>query len=68
VFWWNAFNYPPLLAVRETTAGAIPFISHELARWGQMAAPTIVFGLQQLVPSLMMPKYIVRSLVMGAVK
>jgi ABC-type glycerol-3-phosphate transport system permease component len=67
VFRWNAFNYLLLLAVRETS-GAIPIISHEQARWGQMAAATIVFVLPQLVPSLMMRKYIVRSLIMGAMK
>jgi ABC-type glycerol-3-phosphate transport system permease component len=36
--------------------------------WGQMAAATIVAALPQLLLSLMVQKYIVRGLTMGAVK
>ncbi len=71
MFSWNAFNYPLMLAGRQTfpvTVGAIQFISYEQVLWGQMAAATIVAALPQLVLSLMVQKYIVRGLTMGAVK
>src|SRR6476619_1113709 len=63
LFCWNAFNYPLMLAGRQTfpvTVGAIQFISYEQVLWGQMAAATIVAALRQLVLSLMVQKYIVR--------
>jgi multiple sugar transport system permease protein len=66
-----AFNYPLMLAGRQTfpvTVGAIQFISYEQVLWGQMAAATIVAALPQLLLSLMVQKYIVRGLTMGAVK
>ena len=71
MFSWNAFNYPLMLAGRQTfpvTVGAIQFISYEQVLWGQMAAATIVAALPQLVLSLMVQKYIVRGLTMGAVR
>ncbi|MEA2918884.1 MAG: multiple sugar transport system permease protein, partial [Bradyrhizobium sp.] len=71
MFCWNAFNYPLMLAGRQTfpvTVGAIQFISYEQVLWGQMAAATVVAALPQLVLSLMVQKYIVRGLTMGAVK
>lgn len=71
IFCWNAFNYPLMLAGRQTfpvTVGAIQFISYEQVLWGQMAAATIVAALPQLILSLMVQKYIVRGLTMGAVR
>jgi multiple sugar transport system permease protein len=71
MFCWNAFNYPLMLAGRETfpvTVGAIQFISYEQVLWGQMAAATIVSALPQLLLSLAVQKYIVRGLTMGAVR
>jgi multiple sugar transport system permease protein len=71
MFCWNAFNYPLMLAGRETfpvTVGAIQFISYEQVLWGQMAAATIVAALPQLVLSMMVQKYIVRGLTMGAIR
>ena len=71
MFGWNAFNYPLMLAGRQTfsvTVGAIQFISYEQVLWGQMAAATIVSALPQLLLSLMVQKYIVRGLTMGAVR
>lgn len=71
IFCWNAFNYPLMLAGRQTfpvTVGAIQFISYEQVLWGQMAAATIVAAVPQLVLSLMVQKYIVRGLTMGAVR
>ena len=71
IFCWNAFNYPLMLAGRQTfpvTVGAIQFISYEQVLWGQMAAATIVAALPQLLLSLMVQKYIVRGLTMGAVR
>ena len=71
MFCWNAFNYPLMLAGRQTfpvTVGAIQFISYEQVLWGQMAAATIVAAVPQLLLSLMVQKYIVRGLTMGAVK
>lgn len=71
MFCWNAFNYPLMLAGRDTfpvTVGAIQFISYEQVLWGQMAAATIVAAVPQLALSLMVQKYIVRGLTMGAVR
>jgi len=71
IFCWNAFNYPLMLAGRRmfpVTVGAIKFISYEQVLWGQMAAATIVSALPQLALSLMVQKYIVRGLTMGAVR
>jgi len=71
MFCWNAFNYPLMLAGRQTfpvTVGAIQFISSEQVLWGQMAAATIVAALPQLLLSLMVQKYIVRGLTMGAIR
>ena len=71
IFCWNAFNYPLMLAGRQTfpvTVGAIQFISYEQVLWGQMAAATIVAAVPQLALSLMVQKYIVRGLTMGAVR
>jgi multiple sugar transport system permease protein len=71
MFCWNAFNYPLMLAGRETfpvTVGAIQFISYDQVLWGHMAAATIVSAMPQLLLSLMVQKYIVRGLTMGAVR
>ncbi len=71
MFCWNAFNYPLMLAGRQTfpvTVGAIQFISYEQVLWGQMAAATMVAIVPQLLLSLMVQKYIVRGLTMGAVR
>ncbi len=71
MFCWNAFNYPLMLAGRETfpvTVGAIQFISYEHVLWGQMAAATIVAAFPQLALCLLVQKHIVRGLTMGAVR
>jgi multiple sugar transport system permease protein len=71
MFCWNAFNFPLMLAGRQTfpvTVGAIQFISYEQVLWGQMAAASIVSIMPQLVLSLLVQKYIVRGLTMGAAR
>jgi multiple sugar transport system permease protein len=71
MFCWNAFNFPLMLAGRQTfpvTVGAIQFISYEQVLWGQMAAASIVAVMPQLILSLMVQKYIVRGLTMGAAR
>ena len=71
MFSWNAFNYPLMLAGRQTfpvTVGAIQFISYEQVRWGQMAAASLVAIVPQLLLSLAVERYIVRGLTMGAVR
>jgi multiple sugar transport system permease protein len=71
MFSWNAFNYPLMLAGRQTfpvTVGAIQFISYEQVLWGQMSAASLVAVLPQLIFSLFVQKYIVRGLTMGAVR
>jgi multiple sugar transport system permease protein len=71
MFSWNAFNYPLMLAGRQTfpvTVGAIQFISYEQVLWGQMAAASLVAVLPQLILSLFVQKYIVRGLTMGAIR
>ena len=50
------------------TVRAIQFISCEQVLWGQMAAATIAAAVPQLALSLMVQKYIVRGLTMGAVR
>ena len=71
MFSWNAFNYPLMLAGRQTfpvTVGAIQFISYEQVLWGQMAAASLVAIVPQLLLSLSVQRYIVRGLTMGAVR
>ncbi len=71
MFSWNAFNYPLMLAGRQTfpvTVGAIQFISYEQVLWGQMAAASLVAVVPQLILSLFVQKYIVRGLTMGAIR
>jgi len=71
MFCWNAFNFPLMLAGRQTfpvTVGAIQFISYEQVLWGQMAAASIVSVMPQLILSLLVQKYIVRGLTMGAAR
>jgi multiple sugar transport system permease protein len=71
MFCWNAFNYPLMLAGRQTfpvTVGAIQFISYEQVLWGQMAAASLVSVVPQLILSLFVQKYIVRGLTMGAIR
>jgi len=71
MFSWNAFNYPLMLAGRQTfpvTVGAIQFISYEQVLWGQMAAASLVAVAPQLILSLFVQKYIVRGLTMGAIR
>jgi multiple sugar transport system permease protein len=71
MFCWNAFNFPLMLAGRQTfpvTVGAIQFISYEQVLWGQMAAASIVAVMPQLILSLLVQKYIVRGLTMGAAR
>jgi multiple sugar transport system permease protein len=71
MFCWNAFNFPLMLAGRQTfpvTVGAIQFISYEQVLWGQMAAASIVAVTPQLILSLLVQKYIVRGLTMGAAR
>lgn len=71
MFCWNAFNYPLMLAGRQTfpvTVGAIQFISYEQVLWGQMAAASLVAVVPQLILSLFVQKYIVRGLTMGAIR
>jgi multiple sugar transport system permease protein len=71
MFSWNAFNYPLMLAGRQTfpvTVGAIQFIAYEQVLWGQMAAASLVAVVPQLILSLFVQKYIVRGLTMGAIR
>ncbi|RPJ25634.1 MAG: carbohydrate ABC transporter permease [Planctomycetaceae bacterium] len=71
MFSWNAFNYPLMLAGRQTfpvTVGDIQFISYEPVICGKMAAASLVAVLPQLILSLFVQKYIVRGLTMGAIR
>jgi multiple sugar transport system permease protein len=56
MFCWYAFNFPLMLAGKQTfpvTVGAIQFISYEQVLWGQMAAALIVSVMPQLILSLL---------------
>jgi multiple sugar transport system permease protein len=50
------------------TVGAIQFVSYEQVLLGQMAAATIVSALPQLVPGLIVQKYIGRGLTLAAAR
>jgi multiple sugar transport system permease protein len=68
---WNNFTFPLLLGARETqtvTLATITFIGYEEVLWGQMAAAAVVTMVPELILALVVQRYIVRGLTMGAVK
>jgi multiple sugar transport system permease protein len=68
---WNNFTFPLLLGARETqtvTLATITFIGYEEVLWGQMAAAAVVTMVPELILALIVQRYIVRGLTMGAVK
>lgn len=68
---WNNFTFALLLGARETqtvTLATITFIGYEEVLWGQMAAAAVVTMLPELILALVVQRYIVRGLTMGAVK
>lgn len=68
---WNNFTFSLLLGARETqtvTLATITFIGYEEVLWGQMAAAAVVTIIPELILALVVQRYIVRGLTLGAVK
>lgn len=71
IFAWNNFIFGYILGAKETypsTVGTLGFISYESVLWGQMAAATIITILPPLILTLLIQKYLVRGLTLGAVR
>lgn len=71
IFAWNNFIFGLILGAKEThpsTVGILGFISYESVLWGQMAAATMITILPPMILALVIQKYLVRGLTMGAVR
>ena len=71
IFSWNHFLFGMILNGRPTqpvTVGILAFKSYEAILWGQMAAASIITALPVLILAIVIQKYIVRGLSLGAVK
>jgi multiple sugar transport system permease protein len=71
IFSWNSFLFGVILATTRTqpvTVGILAFKSYEAILWGQMAAASIITALPVLLLAILIQRYIVRGLSLGAVK
>ncbi len=71
IFSWNNFLFGVILNGRVTqpvTVGILAFKSYEAILWGQMAAASVITALPVLILAIVIQKYIVRGLSLGAVK
>jgi multiple sugar transport system permease protein len=71
IFSWNNFLFGVILNGTNTqpvTVGILAFKSYEAILWGQMAAASIITALPVLILAIVIQKYIVRGLSLGAVK
>ena len=71
IFSWNNFLFGVILNGRATqpvTVGILAFKSYEAILWGQMAAASVITALPVLILAIVIQKYIVRGLSLGAVK
>ena len=71
IFSWNNFLFGVILNGRVTqpvTVGILAFKSYEAILWGQMAAASIITALPVLILAIVIQRYIVRGLSLGAVK
>lgn len=71
IFSWNNFLFGVILATTKTqpvTVGILAFKSYEAILWGQMAAASLVTALPVLILAILIQRYIVRGLSLGAVK
>jgi multiple sugar transport system permease protein len=71
IFSWNSFLFGVILATTQTqplTVGILAFKSYEAILWGQMAAASLITALPVLIMAIVIQRYIVRGLSLGAVK
>lgn len=71
IFSWNNFLFGVILSATETqpvTVGVLAFKSYEAILWGQMAAASIITALPVLILAILIQRYIVQGLSLGAVK
>ena len=71
IFSWNNFMFGVILATTQTqpvTVGILAFKSYEAILWGQMAAASVITALPVLILAILIQRYIVRGLSLGAVK
>jgi len=71
IFSWNNFMFGTILATTKTqpvTVGILAFKSYEAILWGQMAAASLITAIPVLVLAIIIQRYIVRGLTLGAVK
>ena len=71
IFSWNNFMFGTILAETGThpvTVGILAFKSYEAVLWGQMAAASLITAIPVLVLAIVIQRYIVRGLTLGAVK
>lgn len=71
IFSWNNFMFGVILASTETqpvTVGVLAFKSYEAILWGQMAAASIITALPVLILAILIQRWIVQGLSLGAVK
>lgn len=71
IFSWNSFLFGVILATTQTqpvTVGILAFKSYEAILWGQMAAASLITAVPVLIMAILIQRYIVRGLSLGAVK
>lgn len=71
IFSWNNFLFGVILATTKTqpvTVGVLAFKSYEAILWGQMAAASIITALPVLILAILIQRWLVQGLSLGAVK
>lgn len=71
IFSWNEFLYALILTrtnYKTAPIAVLSYITSEGIKWGELAAASVLIVLPVLVLALMIQKYIVSGLTMGAVK
>jgi ABC-type glycerol-3-phosphate transport system permease component len=71
IFSWNEFLYALILTrsnFKTAPIAVLTYITSEGIKWGELAAASILIVLPVLILALMIQKYIVSGLTMGAVK
>lgn len=71
IFSWNNFMFGAILSTTQTqpvTVGILAFKSYEAILWGQMATASIITAVPVLILAILIQRYIVRGLTLGAVK
>jgi multiple sugar transport system permease protein len=71
IFSWNNFMFGVILATTKTqpvTVGILAYKSYEAILWGQMAAASLITAVPVLILAILIQRYIVQGLSLGAVK